>query len=173
MISRVYRFISCENDIQKLHLFLELIRARVVNCHSSYLYSIRIFLKKLFNLIYNDFVCISFYLYLFPVKIIYRRKCKIVVFIVYLKNMICSCNKIYSIFFRFLTGTTSGLRLGCTMMDKRNLFVEPWKKFTQVYQKLRNKDTVISFDIWFHSFSNFGAIISMIEQMFSRDCSAI
>lgn len=57
------------------------------------------------------------------------------------------------VFFRFLTGTTSGLRLGCTMMDKRNLFVEPWKKFTQVYQKLRNKDTVVSFDIWLDSFS--------------------
>ncbi|XP_016905675.1 mitochondrial amidoxime-reducing component 1 isoform X1 [Apis cerana] len=48
---------------------------------------------------------------------------------------------------RFLTGTTSGLRLGCTMMDKRNLFVEPWKKFTQVYQKLRNKDTGLFSDL--------------------------
>lgn len=42
---------------------------------------------------------------------------------------------------RFLTGTTSGLRLGYTMMDKRNVFAEPWKKFTKVYQTLRNEDT--------------------------------
>ncbi|KAK1130658.1 hypothetical protein K0M31_018774 [Melipona bicolor] len=42
---------------------------------------------------------------------------------------------------RFLTGTTSGLRLGYTMMDKRKVFVEPWKKFTKVYQSLRNEDT--------------------------------
>lgn len=90
--------------------------------------------------------------FLWKRKMIYRTKYKIIVFIVYLKNMRYRMfvNKIY-IFFRFLTGTTSGLRLGCTMMDKRNLFVEPWKKFTQVYQKLRNKDTVIPF-IWFFFF---------------------
>ncbi|KAF3424996.1 hypothetical protein E2986_08704, partial [Frieseomelitta varia] len=48
---------------------------------------------------------------------------------------------------RFLTGTTSGLRLGYTMMDKRNVFVEPWKKFTKVYQTLRNEDTGLFSDL--------------------------
>ncbi|CAD1477780.1 unnamed protein product, partial [Heterotrigona itama] len=48
---------------------------------------------------------------------------------------------------RFLTGTTSGLRLGYTMMDKRNVFVKPWKKFTKVYQRLRNEDTGLFSDL--------------------------
>ncbi|OAD53227.1 MOSC domain-containing protein 1, mitochondrial, partial [Eufriesea mexicana] len=48
---------------------------------------------------------------------------------------------------RFLTGTTTGLRLGYTMMDRRNVFVPPWKKFTDVYQKLRNEDTGLFSDL--------------------------
>ncbi|KOX75830.1 MOSC domain-containing protein 1, mitochondrial [Melipona quadrifasciata] len=48
---------------------------------------------------------------------------------------------------KFLTGTTSGLRLGYTMMGKRNVFVEPWKKFTKVYQRLRSEDTGLFSDL--------------------------
>ncbi|XP_017790095.1 PREDICTED: mitochondrial amidoxime-reducing component 1-like isoform X2 [Habropoda laboriosa] len=48
---------------------------------------------------------------------------------------------------RFLTGTNSGLRLGCTLMDRRNVFVPPWKKFTDVYQNLRNEDTGLFSDL--------------------------
>lgn len=48
---------------------------------------------------------------------------------------------------RFLTGTSSGLRLGYTMMDKRDLFKEPWKKFTDVYTTLRNEDTGLFCDL--------------------------
>lgn len=108
-----------------------------------------------------------------------RRKYKIIVLVVYLKSMKYKMfiDEIY-VFFRFLTGTISGLRLGCTMMDKRNLFVEPWKKFTQVYQKLRNKDTVVSFDIWLDSFSAqlfwrsnkcFPGIVQWFNQLYVND----
>ncbi|XP_034181029.1 mitochondrial amidoxime-reducing component 1 isoform X1 [Osmia lignaria lignaria] len=48
---------------------------------------------------------------------------------------------------RFLTGTNSGLRLGYTMMDKRDLFKEPWKKYTEVYQTIRNEDTGLFCDL--------------------------
>ncbi|XP_076396463.1 mitochondrial amidoxime-reducing component 1 isoform X1 [Megachile rotundata] len=48
---------------------------------------------------------------------------------------------------RFLTGTSSGLRLGYTMMDNRDLFKEPWKKFTEVYSTLRNEDTGLFCDL--------------------------
>ncbi|CAK9823582.1 Mitochondrial amidoxime-reducing component 1 [Anthophora retusa] len=48
---------------------------------------------------------------------------------------------------RFLTGTNSGLRLGCTLMDRRNVFVEPWKKFTEVYERLRSEDTGLFSDL--------------------------
>ncbi|XP_012238906.1 mitochondrial amidoxime-reducing component 1 isoform X7 [Bombus impatiens] len=48
---------------------------------------------------------------------------------------------------RFLTGTTSGLRLGYTRMDRRDVFVDPWKKFTQVYRTLRSEDTGLFSDL--------------------------
>ena len=48
---------------------------------------------------------------------------------------------------RFLTGTSSGLRLGCSMIDRRNVFVKPWEKFTKVYKTLRNDDTGLFSDL--------------------------
>ncbi|XP_076761828.1 mitochondrial amidoxime-reducing component 1 isoform X3 [Xylocopa sonorina] len=47
---------------------------------------------------------------------------------------------------RFLTGTTSGLRLGCTTMNKRDLRVA-WKKYTEVYKNLRNEDSGLFSDL--------------------------
>ncbi|XP_026666584.1 mitochondrial amidoxime-reducing component 1-like isoform X2 [Ceratina calcarata] len=47
----------------------------------------------------------------------------------------------------FLTGTNDGLRLGYTMMNRRNVFAEPWKKFTEVYKELRNEDTGLFSDL--------------------------
>ncbi|XP_076249705.1 mitochondrial amidoxime-reducing component 1 isoform X2 [Calliopsis andreniformis] len=48
---------------------------------------------------------------------------------------------------RFLTGTNSGLRLGCAMTDRRNVFKKPWDTFTKVYKTLRNEDTGLFSDL--------------------------
>ncbi|XP_053985796.1 mitochondrial amidoxime-reducing component 1-like isoform X2 [Hylaeus volcanicus] len=48
---------------------------------------------------------------------------------------------------RFLTGTNSGLRLGCAMMDKRNITDGPWENYTKVYKTLRNEDTGLFSDL--------------------------
>ncbi|XP_076170020.1 mitochondrial amidoxime-reducing component 1 isoform X2 [Ptiloglossa arizonensis] len=49
---------------------------------------------------------------------------------------------------RFLTGTNSGLRLGCAMYNRRNtLSFDDWKKFTKVYPTLRNEDTGLFSDL--------------------------
>ncbi|XP_054016010.1 mitochondrial amidoxime-reducing component 1-like isoform X1 [Hylaeus anthracinus] len=48
---------------------------------------------------------------------------------------------------RFLTGTNSGLRLGCAMMNKRNITDGPWENYTKVYKTLRNEDTGLFSDL--------------------------
>ncbi|XP_043250406.1 mitochondrial amidoxime-reducing component 1-like isoform X2 [Colletes gigas] len=48
---------------------------------------------------------------------------------------------------RFLTGINSGLRLGCAAMDRRNISVGPWEKYTEVYKTLRNEDTGLFSDL--------------------------
>ncbi|XP_076624145.1 mitochondrial amidoxime-reducing component 1 isoform X2 [Colletes latitarsis] len=48
---------------------------------------------------------------------------------------------------RFLTGINSGLRLGCALMDRRNISVGPWEKYTKVYKTLRNEDTGLFSDL--------------------------
>ncbi|XP_037048136.1 mitochondrial amidoxime-reducing component 1-like [Bradysia coprophila] len=47
----------------------------------------------------------------------------------------------------FLTGKKSGLRLGFTTYQKRNLHQGPWEKFTKVYTTLSNDDTGLFADI--------------------------
>ncbi|XP_078051307.1 mitochondrial amidoxime-reducing component 1 [Augochlora pura] len=46
---------------------------------------------------------------------------------------------------RFLTGTNSGVRLGYSMMDKRDLSI--WAKFTEVYSNLHAEDTGLFSDL--------------------------
>nr|XP_033332970.1 mitochondrial amidoxime-reducing component 1-like isoform X2 [Megalopta genalis] len=46
---------------------------------------------------------------------------------------------------RFLTGTSSGLRLGYSTMDKRDLSI--WSKFTEVYSNLHAEDTGLFSDL--------------------------
>ncbi|XP_031845755.1 mitochondrial amidoxime-reducing component 1 isoform X2 [Nomia melanderi] len=48
---------------------------------------------------------------------------------------------------RFLTGTNSGLRLGCTTLDRRDLTTNPWSKFIKVYSTLQNEDTGLFSDL--------------------------
>ncbi|KAJ6630522.1 Mitochondrial amidoxime-reducing component 1 [Pseudolycoriella hygida] len=47
----------------------------------------------------------------------------------------------------FLTGKKSGLRIGFTTYQKRNLYEGPWEKFTKVYTTLKNDDTGLFADI--------------------------
>ncbi|KAK2582550.1 hypothetical protein KPH14_004841 [Odynerus spinipes] len=48
---------------------------------------------------------------------------------------------------RFLTGTNSGLRLGFSLFDKRQLTKGPWERFTKVYNNLKDEDTGLFADL--------------------------
>ncbi|KZC08049.1 MOSC domain-containing protein 1, mitochondrial [Dufourea novaeangliae] len=48
---------------------------------------------------------------------------------------------------RFLTGTNSGLRLGYSMMNRRDLSIDPWNKFTKVFSTLQSDDTGLFSDL--------------------------
>ncbi|XP_043494738.1 mitochondrial amidoxime-reducing component 1-like isoform X2 [Polistes fuscatus] len=48
---------------------------------------------------------------------------------------------------RFLTGTNSGLRLGYSLYDRREITKGPWERFSKVYNTLRDEDTGLFSDI--------------------------
>ncbi|XP_034938193.1 mitochondrial amidoxime-reducing component 1-like [Chelonus insularis] len=47
----------------------------------------------------------------------------------------------------FLTGTNSGLRVGLSSLDQRNILKGPWEKFTKVYDKITNDDVGLFSDL--------------------------
>ncbi|XP_047357357.1 mitochondrial amidoxime-reducing component 1-like isoform X3 [Vespa velutina] len=48
---------------------------------------------------------------------------------------------------RFLTGTNSGLRLGYSLTDRRQITTGPWERFCKVYNTLRDEDAGLFSDI--------------------------
>lgn len=48
---------------------------------------------------------------------------------------------------RFLTGTNSGVRLAYTLMDKRSIQADCWKKYAEVYKTIRDEDMGLFSDL--------------------------
>lgn len=46
-------------------------------------------------------------------------------------------------YYRFLTGTDSGMRIGLAPSQRcRDVSNEPWERFTKIYNTMRSEDTV-------------------------------
>lgn len=64
---------------------------------------------------------------------------------------------------RFLTGTSSGLRLGYSKMDRRDLSV--WEKFTKVYSTLQTEDTGLFSDLASYMLMNTKSVEALNEKL--------
>ncbi|XP_076644070.1 mitochondrial amidoxime-reducing component 1 [Halictus rubicundus] len=64
---------------------------------------------------------------------------------------------------RFLTGTSSGLRLGYSTMDRRDLSV--WGKFTKVYSTLQTEDTGLFSDLASYMLMNTKSVDALNEKL--------
>ncbi|XP_076294763.1 mitochondrial amidoxime-reducing component 1 isoform X2 [Lasioglossum baleicum] len=64
---------------------------------------------------------------------------------------------------RFLTGTSSGLRLGYSMLNRRDLSV--WTKFTKVYSTLETEDTGLFSDLASYMLMNTKSVDALNEKL--------
>lgn len=64
---------------------------------------------------------------------------------------------------KFLTGTNSGLRLGCSRLDRRDLSV--WSKFTKVYSTLECEDTGLFSDLASYMLINAKSVDMLNEKL--------
>lgn len=66
---------------------------------------------------------------------------------------------------RFLTGTSSGLRLGYTCMEKRNPDTGPWEKFCKTYDKLSVDDGGLFSDVTSYMLMNSTSLKKLNEKL--------